>query len=71
MTLLGGLKYPIVCALGTVLFNVGSVLYLKGYADTNLDVKTARYKKGAAIKWIGFFTSFVSTISLGVSLIRG
>ena len=71
MTLLGGLKYPIVCAVGTVLFNVGSVLYLKGYADANLDVKTARYKKGAAVKWIGFLTSLVSTISLGVSIIRG
>jgi len=71
MTLLGGLKYPIVCAVGTVLFNVGSVLYLKGYSDVNLDVKTARYKKGAAVKWIGFLTSLVSTISLGISLIRG
>jgi len=71
MTLLGGLKYPIACAVGTVLFNVGSVLYLKGYADANLDVKTARYKKGAAVKWIGFLTSLVSTIRLGISLIRG
>lgn len=71
MTLLGGLKYPLVCAAGTALFNVGSVLYMKGYMDTNLDVKMARYKKGAGIKWIGWLASFVSTISLGISLIKG
>ena len=71
MTLLGGLKYPLVCAAGTALFNVGSVMYMKGYMDTNLDVKMARYKKGAGIKWIGWLASFVSTISLGVSLIKG
>lgn len=71
MTLLGGLKYPLVCAIGSVCFNVGSVLYLKGYADTNLNVDMARYKKGAAIKWIGFFASLISTVSLGISLIRG
>lgn len=71
MTLLGGLKYPIVCAVGSVFFCVGSVLYLKGYADTELDVKMARYKKGAGIKWLGFLASLVSSCSLGISLIRG
>jgi len=37
--------------------------------DTNLDVKDARYKKGAAIKWVGFFTSLICTVKLGYSLI--
>ncbi|KAL7539071.1 hypothetical protein ACHAXR_013276 [Thalassiosira sp. AJA248-18] len=70
MTLLGGLKHPITCAVGSVCFCIGSVLYMKGYSDTNLDVKMARYKKGAAIKWIGFFSSLICTCSLGISLIR-
>mmetsp|Transcript_25386 Transcript_25386/g.46693 ORF Transcript_25386/g.46693 Transcript_25386/m.46693 type:complete len:125 (-) Transcript_25386:1254-1628(-) len=69
MTLLGGLKHPLVCAGGSVCFCVGSILYIKGYMDTNLDVKDARYKKGAAIKWVGFFTSLICTVKLGYSLI--
>ena len=68
-TLIGGLKHPITCAVGSIFFCAGSVLYMKGYADTTLDVKTARYKKGAAIKWIGFLASFYSTCALGYSLI--
>mmetsp|Transcript_4924 Transcript_4924/g.7425 ORF Transcript_4924/g.7425 Transcript_4924/m.7425 type:complete len:151 (+) Transcript_4924:34-486(+) len=71
MTLLGGLKNPIVCAAGSVLYCVGSILYMKGYADTNLNVETARYKKGAGIKYLGFFASLVSTAQLGYSLIKG
>ena len=71
MTLLGGIKHPITCAVGSVIFCVGSLLYMKGYSDTTLDVKTARYKKGAAIKYIGFFASFISTCKLGYSLIVG
>lgn len=71
MTLLGGLRHPIACALGSVCFCLGSVLYMKGYSDTSLDVKMARYKKGGHIKWIGFFASFISTCKLGYSLIKG
>jgi len=67
--LLGGLKHPIACAVGTVFFFIGSILYQKGYVDTSLDVATARYKKGGAIKWIGFFTSFYSTCALAYSMI--
>ena len=69
MTLLGGLKHPISCAGGSILFSAGSWLYLKGYADVNLDVKTARYKKGAAIKYIGLLISLYSTCALAYSLI--
>ncbi|KAL7490790.1 hypothetical protein ACHAWT_000323 [Skeletonema menzelii] len=70
MTFVGGLKHPITCAVGSVLFCVGSILYMKGYADNALDVKDARYKKGAAVKWIGFFASFVSTIKFAYELIK-
>ena len=70
MTFIGGLKHPITCAVGSVLYCIGSILYMKGYADNNLDVKDARYKKGAAVKWLGFFASFVSTIKFSYDLIK-
>lgn len=69
MTLIGGLQHPIACAIGSLFFSFGSILYMKGYSDATLDVKTARYKKGAGIKWIGFLCSFYSTASLAYSLI--
>merc|ERR1712224_753103 len=69
MTLLGGLKYPLACAVGTVLYYTGAILYQKGYTDTTLDVSMARYKKGGAIKWIGFFISMFSCGSLAYSMI--
>ena len=69
LTLLGGLKYPIVCAVGSVFFFAGSVFYQRGYSDTSLDVATARYKKGGVIKWIGFFASLISTCVLAYSVI--
>jgi hypothetical protein len=69
MTLLGGLKHPIACAAGSILYFVGSVLYQKGYMDTSLDVETARYKKGAAIKWIGMLISLYSTVALAYDVI--
>mmetsp|Transcript_51006 Transcript_51006/g.57772 ORF Transcript_51006/g.57772 Transcript_51006/m.57772 type:complete len:155 (+) Transcript_51006:69-533(+) len=70
MTLLGGLQYPIPCAVGTVFYYLGSILYQKGYIDPSLDVGTARYKKGGALKWIGFFTSFYSTCAFAYHLIN-
>jgi hypothetical protein len=52
-----------------IFYYVGAILYQKGYIDGSIDVGMARYKKGGAIKWIGFITSFVSTISLAYSMI--
>ena len=49
-SLIGGLKHPYLATLGTLLFNVGSYFYLIGYADTKLDVKTARYMKGGGAR---------------------
>lgn len=69
MTLLGGLKHPIACAIGTVTYCAGCYLYMLGYKDTSLDVKDARYKKGAAIKYIGVFTSLISCGKLAYDLI--
>merc|ERR1712232_938994 len=61
LAMLGGLKYPLANAVGSVFYMAGSVLYLKGYVDTSLEVNTARYKKGGAVKYIGFFISLYST----------
>jgi glutathione S-transferase len=69
LTLIGGLKHPVVCAVGSVCFTAGSILYMKGYADTELDVTTARYKKGAAIKWLGLLASLYSSGAMAYSLI--
>lgn len=70
MTLLGGLQYPIACAVGTVCFYAGAIMYQNGYIDTKLDVKMARYQKGGGIKWIGVLISLVSCAALGVNMIR-
>ena len=68
MNLLGGLKHPIACSIFACLYGAGNILYLKGYSDKSLDVKDARYKKGGAIKFIGYFGSLGSTISLCAQL---
>jgi len=56
MALIGGVQYPIVCALSGVIYSLGSVLFLLGYSDTSIDVKYARFKKGGAIKYFGLFS---------------
>ena len=62
MALVGGLHYPVTCSVSMALWCVGSYFYLTGYADTALDVKTARYKKGGGIKWLGTAGVFFASI---------
>jgi glutathione S-transferase len=69
MTLLGGLKHPRMCAIGTILFFLGSKFYQNGYIDMTLDVKGARYKKGGSMKWIGMLISLYSTGALAYSVL--
>mmetsp|Transcript_14753 Transcript_14753/g.20888 ORF Transcript_14753/g.20888 Transcript_14753/m.20888 type:complete len:196 (+) Transcript_14753:65-652(+) len=69
MSFVGGFKHPIIIAVGGVLYSFGSLLYLTGYSDTSIDVTNARYKKGGAIKWIGFFASFYSSVSMAGTII--
>lgn len=69
MTLIGGLKYPIACSVYSTLYNVGSVLFQKGYSDTTLDVANARHEKGGTIKYIGIFGAMGSAISVAGSMI--
>lgn len=67
-SLLGGLKYPIAVSVFGILYGIGNILYLVGYSDTKLDVTTARYKKGGALKFVGFLGAVGSCISLAGSL---
>jgi hypothetical protein len=66
--LIGGLKHPLVCAGSGVLFCLGSYLYQVGYADIKLNVETARYAKGGVVKWLGYFATLGSCISLAGSI---
>ena len=68
MCLVGGLKHPILAAVASVAFAFGSVLFQTGYADTTLDVKTARYKRGGGIKWIGVFLAMFTMFSAAGSM---
>jgi len=49
-SLIAGLYYPNLVAVCGVIHCIGSVLYMAGYSDTSLDVKTARLMKGGPIK---------------------
>jgi glutathione S-transferase len=53
MGLIGGIKHPIAAAIAGVAYNLGCVLYMMGYADTSVDVDTARHSKGGPIKMLG------------------
>lgn len=66
--LIGGIKHPVVTAVAGVLFCVGNVLYLIGYADTTIDVKLARYKKGGALKHVGFLLVLGTCVSAAGSM---
>jgi len=68
--LIGGIRNPIVNAIGCVCYCVGAILYQRGYVDMSLDAKTARHMKGGPIKYIGIFTALFTTGALAFDLIR-
>jgi glutathione S-transferase len=68
VSLLGGLKYPIAVSIYGILYSAGNILFQVGYSDTKLDVKTARYKKGGGLKWVGYLGSVGACVSLAGSL---
>eukprot|EP00934_Nitzschia_sp_Nitz4_P008611 Nitzschia sp. Nitz4//scaffold3_size479765//381173//381631//NITZ4_000161-RA/size479765-processed-gene-1.487-mRNA-1//1//CDS//3329550941//8601//frame0 len=70
LALFGGLKYPLANAVASVSWHIGSILYFQGYADTSLDVKTARFMKGGPIfKITGLLISLVSSCMFAYDLI--
>lgn len=68
MSLIGGLKHPVVCSVGGVFYCLGNFLFQKGYADTSLGVDKARHMKGGPIQYIGIFGSLGSCISIAASM---
>jgi len=61
---LGGLQYPLVCAIAGVLWIVSKVVYAKGYYTGD----PSRRNRGA-FGYIGLLTNFFSTIILGFKLL--
>merc|ERR1712232_807534 len=68
VSLIGGVKHPLICAASGVLYQLGSIFYQMGYSDMNLKVETARYQKGGIIKWFGYLGALGSTISIAGSI---
>lgn len=68
VSLIGGLKHPVVCAVSGVLFSAGCILYQLGYSDIKLKVETARYQKGGIVKWIGYLGCLASAVSFAGSV---
>ncbi|GMH67148.1 hypothetical protein TrLO_g1860 [Triparma laevis f. longispina] len=61
-----GLTYPLTTTLGFNTYLVGNFMYAAGYADTSLDVKSARYKKGGVLKPVGMLICLgASSASVG------
>mmetsp|Transcript_25454 Transcript_25454/g.43288 ORF Transcript_25454/g.43288 Transcript_25454/m.43288 type:complete len:154 (-) Transcript_25454:172-633(-) len=69
MSLLGGLKHPITIAVFGVLYTLGSILYQRGYMDTQLDVQKARHLKGGPIRVIAVFGSVVPFVSMAGTIL--
>lgn len=69
LSLIGGMKHPITTAVAGLLFCLGNVLFLMGYADTTLAIEGARYKKGGALKHLGAMLALGTSISFAGSLI--
>jgi glutathione S-transferase len=57
MGLIGGIKHPVVATIAGVVYCLGNVLYLMGYADTAVDVDKARHAKGGPLKMLGMLLS--------------
>lgn len=66
---IGGLKYPITCSVMGVAYCLGSFLYMKGYSDKTLDVKTARMKKGGPLASLALLISIGCGVSSTFSFI--
>ena len=64
MGLVVGLKHPITSIVLNVVHCIGCVLYQVGYADTTLDAKTARFKKGGPLKPIAELGILVASIKV-------
>mmetsp|Transcript_20875 Transcript_20875/g.23849 ORF Transcript_20875/g.23849 Transcript_20875/m.23849 type:complete len:152 (+) Transcript_20875:42-497(+) len=66
---IGGLKHPITCAICGAVYCLGNYLYMAGYKDTKLDVKTARLQKGGPMSMLALLVSLVCAGKFSASLL--
>ena len=67
--LIGGSKYPLFVSASGIFYCVGSYLFMAGYADTKLEVGTARHMKGGPIRVLGILMAIGSCVSVAGSMI--
>jgi hypothetical protein len=65
LSVIGGLKHPVLVAIGGVFWIIGRILFMEGYKAG----PDNRYGKGGALLWLGVLASLGSSISLTVSLL--
>lgn len=68
--LIAGLKYPTVVTVCGIVYSLGNYLYMVGYSDTKLDVKTARLKKGGPIHLLANLVVLGCSVSTAISLLK-
>ncbi len=68
--LISGLKFPVFTAICGVVYSLGNYLYLAGYKDTKLDIKTARHKKGGPIHFLANLLVMACSAVTAVSLLK-
>ena len=71
LSLIGGLAHPLTCAGCGIVYSLGNYLFMAGYSDNKLDVKTARMKKGGPINLLAIVASLVCATKFSFSLIQG
>ena len=68
---IGGLMHPMICAACGVFYCLGNYLYMVGYSDTKLDVKTARLKKGGPLSFMSHLIAMGCAGKCAISLVTG
>ena len=66
--LVAGVCYPITMSITGIAWSIGAYLFQLGYADKNLDVKMARYKKGGMIFRLANAVAFGACVRMGGKL---
>jgi glutathione S-transferase len=69
VSFIGGLGYPTICATFGAVYSLGNILYMLGYSDTKLDVKTARLKKGGPILMVALLVNLACAVKFTISVI--
>ena len=66
LSLVGAIRFPIACAIGGILFNIGRLGYAEGYATGD---PAARYSKGGFLAIPGLIVQLVAASATAVQLL--